>query len=212
MFAFHTRPAGRVFGLIAVIVLAGTVQAGMMAAGGNVVMSEPPDDIRSHRWESNTEIRGWFERSVTLTKPQVLGHVLPGRVDAPGMNVYGMLPAGAQVFSYMFRADPVGSTKVILSGYAEFSTPILGVSYQIQLNQADDVFGRAGVQYNKNNYRGLELGEDWFEISADRLRIDFHFETGSYTDDLRVITAIPEPSAACLLIAASLVIRLRRMA
>jgi MYXO-CTERM domain-containing protein len=119
---------------------------------------------------------------------------------------------GENVFtgSSRCRAGPI-----LLNGYVVFDTPILGVLIGNALGTTDALLGRPGVAYNQNSFRGLELEaatseSDSFEISADRLRIDFVMEIGDWTDDIRIVTAVPAPPVAALLALGGLARRRRR--
>lgn len=178
--------------------------ASIVEIGGDVVLREPPPSILLDQWESDTEIRGWFEREVVLPQDITLGHVNPGFVNDQSQLVNGIVHAGTRVRSYMVRTDPVGDGPVILSGYVIFDVPILGVYIGSQLGPTDPILGRPGVIYNGNSFRGLELDannpeQDAFEISADRLRIDFVHQVGRWTDDIRIVTAIPGPGPICMM-------------
>lgn len=188
----------------AVACLATGAMAGIVSVGGSVVLRDPPPSILLNQWESNTEIRGWFERQVTLTAPLSLGHVNPGFVNDESQLVGGSVASGTTVQSYMVRLDPVAQGPSILTGFVIFDAPILGVLIGSQLGPTDSVLARPGITYNANSFRGMELNgadpeQDSFQISADRLRIDFTMDVNDWTDDIRIVTAIPSPSAAALL-------------
>lgn len=177
--------------------------ADIIGVGGSAVVANPPANIQNGQWTSNTEIRAWFERQTTLSANLTLSHINPGLVDASAQLVGGSVTAGQSVQSYMIRVDPATNAAVTLSGFVVFDTPIIGIIINPFLGATDPILGRPGVTYNTNTNRGLELDDgtpDSFEISADRLRIDFTlFVENGPTDDIRVITAIPAPSAAALL-------------
>lgn len=56
---------------------------------------------------------------------------------------------------------------------------------------------------------GIE-GADLFSIAPDRRRVDFTYVTGEWTDDVRIITAVPEPGSVALLGIGVLAATLRR--
>lgn len=199
-----------------VLSLSGLAQAGIVEVGGDLVLAEPPADISNGLWTSDTEIRGWFERQVTLSADLTLDHVNPGFVDDPAQLVPGTLAADTTVWSYMVRLDPKTGGTHALTGYVVFDTPILGVLQdRPTLNATDDLLGRPGVTYNKNNNRGMELGYDgieYFQISADRLRLDFVMVVvNGPTDDIRIVTAVPAPGGtAALALGMATLLRRRR--
>ncbi len=172
-----------------------SANADVVAIGGDVALREPPSSILLNQWESDLEIRGWFEREVVLSSGLTLGHVLPGYIDDQDDLHNGSVGAGTMVRSYMVRIDPVGVGPVIATGFVVFDTPILGVYVGSQLEPTDPILQRPGITYNANSYRGLELdgaaeSEDAFEISADRSRIDFVMDVGEWTDDIRIVTSV----------------------
>ena len=207
------------------VVLAGmamtslTASANIVGTGGAAVLATPPADITNGLWTSNTEIRAWSERQTTLITNLVLDHAATGFINDPSQLVPGTVAAGTAVASYMVRLDPANGGTHTLSGFVVFDTPILGVLQDRgTLNASDILLGRPGVTYNTNNNRGMELGSasdsDNFQISADRLRIDFYMAvTNSPTDDIRIVTAIPAPGAmmAAMLGAACLCRRRREV-
>lgn len=189
--------ARRAVGLIAGLSLPiGVAQAGLVEIGGSVVAVEPPPSILHNQWESDTEARLWLERSTQLGNLLAVDAINSGTVFPGGMP--GSIAAGSEIESYMLRTDPVASHDISLEGYVVFDRPILGVIFSRgRLNDTDALLGRPGIDYNRNTDRGLE-GSDMFSISSDRLRVDFTYITGQWTDDVRIITAIPEPATLAL--------------
>lgn len=167
-------------------------------AGGACVIAEPPSSIFVGQWESNSEVRTWFERSFVVAAPLTMGHVSPGLIDDVNDLVSGDIPVGTRVCSHMIRLDPVGIGPITLAGMVRFDAPVLGVWIGSQLNPTDSLCKRPGVSYNTNSARGLECdgpggaSADEFEISADRRRIEFTMAAGSETDDIRVLVALPD--------------------
>lgn len=187
-----------------VAVLSPTARADIVGVGGSVVLRDPPASILLDQWESDTEIRGWFEREVALSSNLTLGHVNPGFVNDGSQLVSGIVLSGTTVRSYMVRLDAVAQGPATLSGFVLFDTPVLGVFIGSLLGPTDSLLGRPSVVYNTNSFRGLELDAstpepDSFEISADRFRIDFVMEVTNWTDDIRIVTAVPSPSGVALL-------------
>lgn len=204
--------------IIATVAGATSVQAGIVSVGGSTVVAAPPADIRLNIWESSTETRVWAENSVVLASPMILNAVNTGLIALPGDAVQGEIAAGTEIASYMLRADPVGDVQVSLSGFVVFDSPILGVRIlRGALDGSDALLGLPGVIYNGNTQRGLEITDpvqDSLSISPDRLRIDFSYVVGEWTDDIRIITAVPTPGSAAgaLMGAAFLACRRRRTA
>lgn len=189
-------------------------QAGIVATGGSAVVAVPPADIRLDRWESETETRAWAEQSVTLLAPLDLDHVEIGLVNETGELVPGQAIIGTAIGSYMLRCDPIGGRLTTYAGFITFDEPILGLQIVRELlNDSDTLLGLPGIQYNKNEARGLEFGaesEDQFVISPDRLRLDFIYETSTWTDDIRIVTAVPTPATGLVMAFAATTLTRRR--
>lgn len=181
-----------------------SVRADIIGTGGSAVIAVPPADIGIDLWESNTETRAWFERSLTLSVPLTLDAVNTGLISNIGDPLPGQVGVGTTIASYMLRADPI--SHVSLTGYLQFDQPILGVLFlRSSLNASDSLLGLPGVLYNQNPQRGVDLSDptdpDSFTISSDRMRIDFAFGVGGWTDDIRIVTAVPAPGSALPLVA-----------
>ncbi len=190
--------------VVAVIaMLAPLASADIIEVGGAAVLAEPPANIALNQWESDTEIRGFFERQTVLFSDLALDHVNTGLVDHESLLVPGLVSAGTAVQSYLFHADSVAGFDALLSGYVVFDQPILGVLiHTASMNGTDGFLGRPGVTYGNSPGRRLELPPgslDTFEISGDRTRLDFTLKFAAAYDELRIITAVPEPGSLALL-------------
>ncbi len=196
--------------------IAPIASADIIEVGGAAVLAAPPASIQMDEWENNTEIRGFFERETTLVSDLGLDHAFPGLVDDESLVVPGVVAAGTRVQSYLFHGDSVDGADARLSGYVVFDTPILGVLFRSgALNGSDSFLGRPGVTYGTNIGRRLELPPgsfDTFEISADRLRLDFTLQFAQAYDEVRVITAVPSPATLPVMAALGLGAMRRRRA
>jgi hypothetical protein len=196
--SFHQAACSFVLSFAALSARTPLASADIVETGGAAVIAEPPADIRLGRWQSNTEIRVWFERERFLVEDQTLNHVNTGLVTSGVPRVSGILSAGTPVQSYMIRLETVTNNPVELSGYVVFDSPILGVIIgKPLLDSSDPVLSRPGVTYNTNDNRGLEFNgtPDAFTISADRLRVDFTLWTQlGPSDDIRVVTEFECPA------------------
>lgn len=170
-----------------------TASADITSVEGSVVLREPPPSILLNEWESDSEIRAWYENQVTLSS-DVSIPVGSGFVNDFSHLVFGTLSSGTSVRTYMVRFDPIAvNGSIRLDGAISFDTPILGVIIGNQLVATDDELGSPGVNYNENLFRGMELDStdpeaDSFEISPDRLRIELTMEVDPFTDDIRIVT------------------------
>lgn len=189
------------------LLISDSALAGIVEVGGAAVIAEPPADISQGLWESDTEARIWAERSVLLSSPLAVNAVNTGIAFPDG--VAGDI-ASQPVESYMLRSDPIGAHDASYDGFVVFDQPILGlIFFGGRLNNTDALLGRPGVIPYLNVARGLD-DPDMFSITADRLRVDFHYLTGGYSDDVRIITAVPEPSSVALFGMASFAVMCRR--
>lgn len=192
--------------VVSVWAVAASANAGIVSFGGSVALANPPANIQIDNWESDTAARLWAERTVTLSSSLNVDALNTGSFFNGTENSPGILAAGTAVQSYMLRSDPVGSNASKYQGFITFDRPIMALIFlRPNLNATDDLLGKSGVTYNKNTDRGLELPSgnpaEGVILSDDRMRIDFSFATGTYTDDVRIITAasIPAPATAALL-------------
>jgi hypothetical protein len=86
-------------------------------------------------------------------------------------------------------------------GSVTFEAPILGViGRSLTLEQTDADFGALGTLYPTDRFN--REGEyqnrgyyDYFEIGSDQRTLSFRWEVSTDVDQLRVITAVPEPMA-----------------
>lgn len=190
-------------GLTVTLLSALPASAAIIEVGGAAVLAEPPSSILLNQWESDTEIRGFFERQAVLSSDLSLDHVNIGLVDHESVLVPGFVSAGTAVQSYLFHTDSVNGFDALLAGYVVFDAPILGVLiHSSSMNGTDGFLGRPGTTYGQHPGRRLELPPgslDTFEISGDRMRLDFTLKFAAANDNIRIITAIPEPGSLALL-------------
>jgi hypothetical protein len=87
-----------------------------------------------------------------------------------------------------------------------FENPIAGIIYKrTRLIDTDALFGAPDTIYDASSTRQYELdgAVNWFGISADQRTLEFQTYVPHHRDNLRIITAVPEPGTA-LLVSASL--------
>jgi len=117
----------------------------------------------------------------------------------------GTLAAGTQVTDYLFHYDfPGMGNGNQTSGTITFNAPILGLEiFTTALDASDSTFAVPGVTYFLGPDRGLEKfinspnGVDDFSVSGDQLTYNIDsWSTTDGIDEIRVITAVPEPSTA----------------
>lgn len=201
--------------LLVPVLCPAVARSDIIGVGGAAVIAEPPASIANNHWESNTEIRCFFERQTMLGSSLGLDHVTTGLVNGSSLLAPGSVAAGTTVQSYLVHADSVAAFSDLLSGYITFDTPILGVLVNTQsLVGSDGLLGRPGITYGDSSARGLELqpAGDFFAISADRTRLDFTLKFETVYDELRIVTAVPEPATLAMLFIPGLLYCRRRRA
>jgi hypothetical protein len=170
--------------------------------------------------ESSTFISVFDEQqNVILPSNLSVGFVPPVNPPEtlPGSPV-GSIASGRSVNSHLIHFDPVGnsfndSTKVNLMGSVTFNAPILGVIGGVnQLDNTDSntsghplasiPLGLTNVHYGWDGVRGMETGTyaDTIQIlSSDLNTVHVNFTVADVgIDQIRVITAVPIPSAVLL--------------
>ena len=155
-------------------------------------------DLTLDGTESDTAIMAYHESQVTL------GAALAVDRLAPNFTVAGSIAKGTKVDSYLLHMDSTGhlsSDTINLKGTATFSHAILGLIFSSsKLLSTDTVLGVSGVYYwNKDEFgkptsdRGLESSDKW-KIFGNQLSFDANFTSSTAMDEVRVLTAVPEPS------------------
>ncbi len=125
----------------------------------------------------------------------------PGTADAA--NNFNPSPttiaAGTKADIFFFHSDPVGNGPENYAGSVTFSTNILGVIVTSALLDATDAsLGHPGTLYPTGlAARGLE-NTDTATLSADDRTLTFNFTTTAAVNEVRVLTAIPEPPTLVL--------------
>jgi hypothetical protein len=213
------------------MVLAGVSAARAGVSGTNgaaVFVSNPPADVSSNQWESNTQVRVFAEQQgLTLSQPLGLDISVAG--TSPGATDDNLSPAtlaaGSVVSSYEVHFDPNGQratdNALAATGSVTFDQPILGLIINAtDLNSTNSVLGLAGVTYPDGPDHGLDIAPgavgtgtaDQITLSADMRTVTFDLRAASFADDFRVVTATPEPGTVLLvgMGAAGLVCRRRR--
>ena len=217
--------------LLASFQIASLAQGGVTATTGAVVVIPAPASIVTGGLESDTQIDAFAEMQGTA-----LAHAITLDITVPGTSPTatnqhlstGSLPAGSLVNSYYLHFDDVGSsttTAVALSGSITFDTDVIGLDVLSNTLNATDAFvGLASVTYDSaDSARGLELvaggvgigPNDSITLSSDRRTVSFNLRDEGSSDDVRIITAVPEPSGALLFLVGGVgllsALRLRRV-
>ena len=186
--------------------------AAIVSTTGDVVVATPPADITNGQWESNTQIRAFAEQQEV-----VLVSSLPVDISVSGTSPSAVdsnlspatIQAGTIVDSYALHFDVVGSLETKnakeATGSITFSSDVLGIiALSDSLNETNSAVGLPGVLYASGADHGLDLDpagggtSDIVTLSADLRTITVDWRDASFPDDLRVVTAVPEPTAWAL--------------
>ena len=168
---------------------------------GDVVLADPPASILGGQWQSDTELRAWFEGQKILAGNVQLDHVGRGLV-ALSSDLDGgfVLAAGTLVRSYYARVDPVGTNLETYTGSLTFDSAIIGVVFRDSTNEPNSELTLPGVTYRNNfdfDLSGNRFG-DTFSISDDRRTIDITMRADIGQDSIRIITAAPSPAGVAV--------------
>jgi hypothetical protein len=140
----------------------------------------------------------------------------PPRVPFTGPpDVTGVVPAGSLINSYLIHALNASSTPVNYLFNLQFNFPVLGV---IALNtqtggyrylDGSDSLGHPNVtppypDVGSDN-RGFDVAnvQDWVQLDDTKMNLTVSLrvggaDPGTYYDQLRILTAAPEPAAVAL--------------
>ncbi len=206
--------AAVLLGVACLVLAARDASASIVSSGGSIaIQTAPSGTLTNDTLESSTLVRGWFEKTVTLTSNLSVSHQGSGTVSSNASANGGTISSGTRLDSYLFHFDKVGSSNATVSLTnsggslsVTFSTAIQGVFFsQSGLNGSDATFGPGGLTYSGAN-RGVEFGSenDNFTISSDLRTITFNSLTvnGSKMDQVRVLVlgavSTPEPGTWAL--------------
>lgn len=171
---------------------------GIATFSGDMEMAVPPSSVRRQAYESDASVRVFLERE-TLSTSIPVNAVQPGVYSAyADFDDQALQPTG-KIRSYFIHFDGGGVSLRPLMGSVTFEAPILGViGRSLTLEQTDTDFGAQGTLYptdrfnREPEYQGRG-NYDYFEIGADQRTLSFHWKVTTDVDQLRVITAVPEP-------------------
>jgi len=206
---------GRLAGL-SLLLSVGTVNADIIGVTGQATVVAPPPTVAPLLTGSTGIVFG--ETTVVLPSNVVVDISAPGSYTSLASLTSGTIAAGTAVSSYYYHSLGPDTTGDVFFGSITFSTPILGVeALAAEMIATNGLLGSpTTTYYSTDQGQSFEFGIqiDSVVISADRLTISFLNETFTGPDDLRIITATPEPSSMLLmstaLLALAVAARLRR--
>lgn len=175
-----------------------------------VVWTTRPADARVGKAES-ADIQIWLESTGRTAAAYATDHNGSdvALVDGPGDATPGSVAAGTLYRSYMVHYDPVLSGLQTNSGSVTFATRIIGIMFTPppagtnNLGNSDALGGGTLFPPASNNNRGLELGtsanSDRFSISGGGKTLTLiNLGVNGNLDQMRVLTATPEPMSLAL--------------
>jgi hypothetical protein len=191
--------------------------AGIASTQGDIEVVAPPASVQRQAYESSSEIRVFLESEQTVDSIPV-NAVLPGTYHAYSDFVDQTLVPNGPIDSYFIHYDVEGQTLAQASGSITFDEPILAViGRSLTLQQTDGTLGAPGTLYPTNRFdRELEYetrgNYDFFRLDPDGHTIFIQVEDSTDVDQIRVVTAVPEPSTMTLaLVSVALLFRFRRL-
>jgi len=201
--------------LAALAIVAGSSSAGagiVSTSGAVQFVASPPSDVSSNQWESNTIIRAFDEQQgLTLPQDVAVDITLPG--TSPGATTDnlspGVIPAGMIVNSYALHFDVNGTratdNALEATGSVTLGDDILGlIVISDNLNSSNGILGLPGLTYANGPDHGLEINpagggtSDFITLSSDRRTVTVDLMNASFSDDVRILTAVPAASAVPL--------------
>jgi len=196
---------------------------------GAISLVAPPPDVRLNALRDDTTIWAFAEQqNVLLAAPLTFSITQPGTSPSGGNinNSPGDVSAGTRVNSYYLHYESVtgtGNHNVLTSGSITFDTDILGIAiYNARLNQSDAALALGTTLYPHNQERELDIadnsiygqdGNDRITLSADRRTVFLEIGNTGGLDQVRIVTAVPEPSAFWLALSSAMSVtawRIRR--
>lgn len=174
-------------------------------------VATPPSDVSSNNWESNTYIRAFAEQQ-NLKLTQSLATDISVAGTSPSGSSENLSPSsiasGTIIDCYMLHFDKNGSNSTVVgaTGSITFDEPILGLLVTADSqNAANTLLGLPGVTYSTGGDHGADLtpdggaNRDSVTLSSELRTVTVDLNTNYYADDLRIITAVPEPTSIFLL-------------
>jgi len=190
--------------------------AALVNAGGTMFqLLPPPTNVSQNVLESDVAIFAFPElAAVLLGHDLVVDASLPGHYDELADLTGGVIPAGTAVNSYLLHQDndPDVPGSPLRTGSVTFQEQILGVLIGDQwLQNTDGLLGLPTTTYGPGPHRGLELWAlDEFTLSEDLHTLTLTQVTHSFQDQVRIVTAVPEPTTLALLVGGGLMTAFRR--
>lgn len=189
--------------------------AGIAVVTGDFEVVAAPPSVQPQQYESSTAIRVFLESEQSIASFPV-NAVAPGTYHAYADFVDQTFVPTGPVRSYFIHYDVVGQTLAQASGSITFDEPILAViGRSLTMQETDATLGSPTTLYPIVRFnRELEYeprgNYDFFRLEPDGHTIFVQVEDSTDVDQIRVITAVPEPSTILLGIIGLLTIAILR--
>jgi hypothetical protein len=163
-------------------------------------------------------IHGWDEvQNYTLPSNLAVSITTLGTFNSTASLTPGFIPAGTIINSHTFFYDPAigGSTVAAF----QFDTPILGVIVDSEappdlLLTSDFLIPgsvpAANIPTTHFAARGLEIGINIDHLNVSATGVQLFLSAGSPGDQLRVITAAPEPGSGAIIAVGAFLVAVKR--
>jgi hypothetical protein len=181
--------------------LSGAAEAQVTSVAGNATVVSPPASVETG---TGTNSIVFAEQSGMLTSDLGVDISVPGTYFSLASLTPGTIAAGTDVSSfYLHSFNATDTSGTVYAGSITFSTAILGVEgLDASLVATNSALGSPTTTYFTTAVaQGFEFGSQ-----IDSLNINFSGDTLTYLDetfgapdDLRIITAAPEPSILLML-------------
>ncbi len=193
---------GLLFVAAALSIGLGSAEAGIISVAGQLTqVFTPPASVKAGAYQSDAGARVFLESTGKLSQSISVDTQTTGLYDRPAQLTGGSLAKGTEYQSYFINSDPINPPKIFV-GSVTFNTNIIGVEVlSASLSATDSITGNPGTYYNPlDKNRGLELNPsaDFFSISSNMRTLTFNLHTYTDVDQIRILTATPEPGTLAL--------------
>lgn len=191
------------FAIAAVAALiAGQFSASSSSAA--LVSISAPASVVPGALTSASDVYIFFESTQELADPLNVDIITPGLYNLANPDDPGVIPADTKVASYMIHHDSVGFLPNTAAVTYVFPQKVLGLIINDRnLDTSDPIVGNPGTTYPTGlAYRGLEVPytflNDVVFWNGNQVTVTGKSTTALVIDQIRVITAVPEPSTFVL--------------
>lgn len=181
----------------------------LRAEAALVILPSAPASVLEGVLESNTDAFIFHESTTTLAAPMSVDISTPGLYNLANPDSPGAIPASTVVSSYFLHRDSVNEELSTVTVFGTFPQEVLGIIIEDEnLDASDPILGAPGTLYPTGlDFRGLEVPylslADVVFWSGNMVFISVQSTTAEVLDQVRIITAVPEPGSLALGLAAA---------